>query len=72
LSTREYHVFMSMQPMFTIHSNASSSFTIGALIIRVCRGFSRVVTRTRYVGIQSGMCDGASFWKKALPNAPSG
>ena len=63
---------MSMQPMFTIHSSASSSFTSGKLTHFFCRGFSRVETSARYVGIQSGMCDGASFWKKNLPCQPSG
>jgi hypothetical protein len=29
LSTREYHVFRSIQPMFTIQRSASSSFTSG-------------------------------------------
>ena len=42
LSTREYHVFMSMQPMFTIQSSASSSFTSGKSISRRCGGRSRV------------------------------
>jgi hypothetical protein len=32
-----------MQPMFTIHSSASSSLTTGMLIQRRCRGRSRVV-----------------------------
>ena len=32
LSIREYHVFMSMQPMFTIQSSASSSLTTGKSI----------------------------------------
>ncbi len=32
LSIREYHAFRSMQPMFTIQSSASSSFTSGASI----------------------------------------
>ena len=35
-------------------------------------GDSRVETSTWKVGIQSGMCFGASFWKNALPYAPSG
>ena len=71
LSTREYHVFRSMQPMFAIQRSASSSFTSGYEIVR----FSRVARDTeRYVvvGIQSGMWDGASFWKKCLPSIPSG
>ena len=61
-----------MQPMFTIQRSASSSLTIGAEIQRVRRGVSRVDTCTRSRGIHSGMCDGASFWKNALPKAPSG
>ena len=44
LSTREYHVFRSMQPMFTIQSSASSSLTSGTWIFRRCRGESRVET----------------------------
>ncbi len=71
MSTREYHAFMSMQPMFAIQSSAASSFTSGASIHFFCRP-SRVDTSTRKRGIHSGMCDGASFWKNALPNAPSG
>ncbi len=63
---------MSMQPMLTIQRSAASSFTSGASIHLRFRGASRVETSARYVGIQSGMCDGASFWKNALPNAPSG
>ena len=62
---------MSMQPMFAIQNSAASSFTSGASIHFFCRP-SRVDTSTRKRGIQSGMCDGASFWKNALPNAPSG
>jgi hypothetical protein len=58
---------MSMQPMFTIHRSASSSLTSGAEIHRFFGGESRVETSTRFVGIQSGMCVGASFWKNALP-----
>ena len=72
LSTREYQVFMSMQPMFTIHRSPSSSSTIGASIFRRVRGLSRVVTSNGRVSIQSGMCDGASFWKNIFPSAPSG
>ena len=37
-----------------------------------CRGLSRVETAIATVGIQSGMCFGASFWKKNLPCQPSG
>jgi len=69
---REYHVFMSTQPMFTIHRSAWWSLTTGASIHFVRRGDSRVETSTRNRGIHSGMCDGASFWKNALPVAPSG
>ena len=36
-------------------------------IVRCCAAPSRVDTRSGTVGIQSGMCDGASFWKNALP-----
>ena len=38
LSTREYHVFRSMQPMFTIQSSASSSLTIGRLDLAAAPG----------------------------------
>src|SRR6476469_549984 len=38
LSTREYHAFMSMHPMLTIHVSASSSFTRGASIQRFSGG----------------------------------
>src|SRR4051812_22810027 len=72
LSTREYQVFRSMQPMFTIHSRASSSFTSGASIRRRFGGRSRVVTSMFTVGIQSGIPCGLSFWKNDLPKAPSG
>jgi hypothetical protein len=61
-----------MQPMFAIQSSASSSLTSGARIVRVRRGRSRVVASTGTVGIQSGMCFGASFWKKYPPSIPSG
>ena len=44
LSTREYHAFMSMQPMFTIQSSASSSFTSGKSIHLFVRSLSRVET----------------------------
>ena len=71
-SMREYQVFMSMQPMFTIQSSASSSFTSGASILRRRRGFSRVDTSRFTVGIQSGIPAGRSFWKKNLPCQPSG
>ena len=50
LSTREYHVFMSMQPMLTIQSSASSSFTTGASIHflrRAATRASRPRTRNR-------------------------
>ena len=68
LSTREYHVFMSMQPMFTIQSSASSSLTSGDVDPPRLRAASRASRpRTARVGIQSGMCFGASFWKKNLP-----
>ena len=71
MSTREYHVFMSIQPMFTVHRSASSSFTSGNRIIRFSRD-SREVAGNTAVLIQSGMCLGASFWKKNLPFQPSG
>ena len=41
-------------------------------IVRVRRGRSRVVASTGTVGIHSGMCFGASFWKKKPPSIPSG
>ena len=72
LSTREYQVFMSMQPMFTIQSRASSSLTSGKSITLRCGGLSRVDASNGRVGIHSGMCFGASFWKKNLPCQPSG
>ena len=71
LSTREYQTFMSMQPMFTIQSSASSSFTSGYVIIRFCRD-SLDVALNAFRSIHSGMCFGASFWKKNLPSRPSG
>ena len=40
--------------------------------IELFYGDSRVDTCARNRGIHSGMCFGASFWKNALPNAPSG
>ena len=52
---REYHVFMSMQPMLTIHRSASSSFTTGRSIHCFARAPSRGVTSVWNVGIQSGM-----------------
>ena len=58
--------------MFTIQSSASSSLTTGKLTHFCLRGDSRVETSVRNVGIQSGMCEGASFWKKCLPSIPSG
>jgi hypothetical protein len=72
LSMREYHVFMSMQPMFTIQSTSSSSLTTAKFTHFFFRGASRVETRALYVSIHSGRCDGASFWKKCLPVIPSG
>ena len=72
LSTREYHVFMSMQPMFAIQRSASSSLTSAKSIRRRWGGLSRVEASNCRVGIQSGMCFGASFWKKNLPFQPSG
>ena len=63
---------MSMQPMFTIQRSASSSLTSGKLTHLLRRGDSRVDTSARYVGIHSGMCDGASFWKKRPASIPSG
>src|SRR2546422_390339 len=59
LSVREYQVFMSTQPMFTIQSSASSSLTTGKLTHFVVLGDSRVETWVRKVGIHSGMCEGA-------------
>jgi hypothetical protein len=56
-----------MQPMLIIQSRARSSFTSGASIVRFVRGESRVVTTSGTRGIPSGMCLGASFWKKNLP-----
>ena len=35
-------------------------------------GDARVDTSARNVGIHSGMCEGASFWKNFLPSIPSG
>ena len=43
-----------------------------ATIHLFARDRSRVETSARYLGIQSGMCTGASFWKKAFPAMPSG
>ncbi len=63
---------MSMQPMFTIQRSASSSLTSGARMRFVRRGLSRVETSISRVSIQSGMCLGASFWKKNSPCQPSG
>ncbi len=63
---------MSMQPMFTIQSSASSSLTSAKSIRRRFGGLSRVEASNCRVGIQSGMCLGASFWKKNLPFQPSG
>ena len=63
---------MSMQPMFTIQSSASSSFTSGKSTPWRFGGRSRVDTWKRAVGIQSGMWLGASFWKKCGPCQPSG
>src|SRR5438045_3392406 len=57
LSTREYHTFMSMQPMFTIHSKASRPFTSGASIHFRRQGDSRVETWTRYVVSPLGEAD---------------
>ncbi len=58
--------------MFTIQVSAPSSFTSGASIQRFFGGRSRVETCTWKRGIHSGMPFGASFWKNALPKAPSG
>ncbi len=69
---REYHALRSMQPMFTIQSSDSSSFTSGAWISRVRRGASRVVALTGTRLIHSGIPRGASFWKKKSPCQPSG
>jgi hypothetical protein len=63
---------MSMQPMFTIQSSASSSLTTGKFTHFFWRGDSRVDTSVRKVGIHSGMCDGASFWKNRPASMPSG
>ena len=46
LSAREYQVWHSIQPVLTIQSKASSSFTTGASIVRLCCGCSRLVTLT--------------------------
>ena len=72
MSTREYHAFMSIQPMLAIQVRASSSLTTGASIQRFFGGRSRVETCTWKRGIHSGIPFGASFWKNALPYAPSG
>ena len=47
LSIREYQVFMSMQPMFTIQRSASSSFTSGNSTHFLPPAFSRVETSAR-------------------------
>jgi hypothetical protein len=57
--------------MFTIQRSARSSFTSGYVIIRFCRD-SLDVALNAFRSIQSGMCFGASFWKKNLPSRPSG
>ena len=63
---------MSMQPMFTVQRSAASSFTSAKLTHFFRRGDSRVETRNGTRGIQSGMCVGASFWKKWSASIPSG
>ena len=63
---------MSTQAMLTIHSSAASSFTSGAAIVFFVRARSRAETRNCRRGIHSGMCEGASFWKKKSPCHPSG
>jgi hypothetical protein len=63
---------MSMHPMFTIQSSASSSLTSAKFTHFFRRGDSRVDTSARCVGIHSGRCAGASFWKKCCPSIPSG
>ncbi len=63
---------MSTQPMFTIQRRAASSFTSAKFTHFFRRGLSRVETSARCVGIQSGMCFGASFWKKCCASIPSG
>ena len=63
---------MSMQPMFTIQSSASSSLTSGKSIHRFVRSLSLCETFAWNVEIHSGMCFGASFWKNASLYAPCG
>jgi hypothetical protein len=46
LSMREYQVWASIQPVLTIQSKASSSFTTGTSIVRLCCGCSRLMTLT--------------------------
>ena len=58
---------MSMQPMFTIQSSASSSFTSGKETHFLLRERSRVETSAAVRLDPVGMCDGASFWKNASP-----
>jgi hypothetical protein len=60
---------MSMQCICTIQRRASSSFTSGKSTSRELP--SRGKVRKRFVGIQSGMPLGASFWKNDPPAAPS-
>jgi hypothetical protein len=43
-----------MQPVLIIQSRASSSFTAGTSIVRLCCGASRLVTSTAARLIQSG------------------
>jgi hypothetical protein len=62
---------MSMQPMFTIQRSARSSLTSGYVIIRFSRDSLEVALKVLR-SIHSGMCLGASFWKKNLPSRPSG
>ena len=70
LSTRDDHMCMSMQPMFTIQRSASSSSTSAYSMIFFSP--SRVDAGSGARLIHAGMCDGACFWKKFLPCQPSG
>ena len=72
LSTREYHVFMSMQPMFDHPEERELVVDEREVDQPPLRGRRASRPGTARVGIQSGMCFGASFWKKNLPCQPSG
>ena len=56
--------------MLAIQRSARSSFTTAYSMIRFSP--SRVDAGNGARSIQSGMCDGAFFWKKFLPCQPSG